>query len=426
MAGKTFTGIGIEDLLKEVPPVGPDGAAPEPVPNAVEGGRGGSEEGDDIRGVYSGPTVVDDDKVAEGLKRLRSLERTTAVGTGPPALNPLPEGEVSELVADMDSSEPTKIGMPHQRPTAVGRSQGDDVPGQQMIVQPDNLRGTMFGHSVHLPDLQIPIDTDEGPSGPLYVPPKPAPATQLVPYRQPAHTMPNVDASPKPGPTLRRGAAFPPNEPDLRTETIPPLGKRTVARTAAAIVGLALLGGGGLAFRYYRANDVAGSAPPTELPVSSAAAPGQPRPSSAAAAPSEPAAGIGGPAAGTAGPAAGVAGPPPGAAGPPGTAAAAEPPPAPAAKASPSGDPPLGDSTLPKHERAAATGEARPASAPPPLDDDAVRARRRPARPERRRAAAATPATVSPAPEVAPKAAPHRKSAVDEDPDATLPPSTVE
>jgi hypothetical protein len=416
MAGKTFTGIGIEDLLREVPPVGPDGAAPEAMPASVKegspvGAPDGGEEGD-IRGVYSGPTVVDDDKVAEGLKRLRSLERTTAVGTGPPALDPVLVGEVSELVADMDSSEPTKIGMPHQRPTAVGRSQGDDVPGQQMIVQPDNLRGTMFGHSVHLPDLHIPIDTDEGPSGPLYVPPKASSATQLVPYRRPAPTMPSVDASPNPSQPFHRGAAFPSNEADLRTETIPPLGKRMFVRTAAAIVGLAVVGGGGLAFWYYRASDAATPAPPPELPVSSAEAPGQPRPSRAVAAPPEPAAGIGGPAAGNAGP--------------PGTAAAVEPAPPPAAKPSPAGDPPLIGNTLPKRERAAATGEARPASTS--LDDDAVRARRRPARPERRRAAAAavTPATESSASEAPPKPVPRKKSAADEDPDATLPPSTVE
>jgi len=278
MAGKTFSGIGVDDLDKLIPPVGRDGAAdavPARNPDAQEG-----EDGD-IRGVYSGPTVVDDDKVAEGLKRLRSLERTTAVGSGPPALAPPdPIGEVSELVADMDSSEPTKIGMPHQRPTAMGHSIGDEPPGQQQPVgQIDNLRGTMFGHMVHLPDLHIPIDTDEpsGPSsGPVYTPPpKPAATQQLVRYQAPS--VPSTHSYPM-GPPPARRSPFPSNEPELRTETIPPLGKKTYGRVIGALIGTALLGGGGaLAYRYYRSDDAAASSPVPVLP----AEPVSPRPTGA-------------------------------------------------------------------------------------------------------------------------------------------------
>jgi hypothetical protein len=439
MAGKTFSGIGVEDLDKIIPPVGRDGAADAapmrdgaadaapmrdgaadaapmrdgaadaaPVPNR-EG-----EDGDDVRGVYSGPTVVDDDKVAEGLKRLRSLERTTAVGTGPPPLTPLaPVGEVSELVADMDSSEPTKIGMPHQRPTAVGHSIGDDPPGQQQPVgQIDNLRGTMFGHMVHLPDLHIPIDTDEpsGPtSGPVYTPPpRPAATQQLVRYQAPS--VPSMNAYPQAKPFHR--SPFPSNEPDLRTETIPPLERRASARVLAAIIGMAVLGAAGaLAFRYYRTNDAAASAPlPAEIagppPATGAPAPAAP------ANPTAPAA--------TAGPAAAAE---------PAAPSVAEAPAPPAAKPSPAADPPLGEGRSPRRasDEPSAAAVEPPAPAAPEGDS---RPRRRGGHTEKRHApAAAAPAAAAPTaetPAAAPKPPPRKKAALDEDPDATLPPSTTE
>ena len=50
------------------------------------------------RGLHSGPTVVDDAKVAEVLKKLRSLDRPPGPLTG-----------VTEVVVDANSSEPTRI-----------------------------------------------------------------------------------------------------------------------------------------------------------------------------------------------------------------------------------------------------------------------------------------------------------------------------
>jgi hypothetical protein len=412
MAGKTFTGIGVDDLDKLIPPVGREGAAPEAAPAPTL-----EDEGEDIRGVYSGPTVVDDDKVAEGLKRLRSLERTTAVGTGPGpvatgrvAAGQVAVGEVSELVADMDSSEPTKIGLPTQRPTTVGRSLSDDVPGQQMVVQPDNLRGTMFGHSVHLPDLHIPIDTDEGPSGPLYVPPKPTTTTQLVRYQQQAQPVPSAEHYPIQAQPFHRRSVFPSNEPDIRTETIPPLGRRVYSRAIGLFIGLAVIAGGGaLAYRYYRAAELGAPVPQIDPPVTAAEGAGQPQPGAAPAAvgPSEP---------GTAAGAAAAATPP---------TASGEPTAAPTARPSPANDPPL---PMPaKRERQAVA----PAPAPEPPasadSDAAARTRRRPGHVERRRTpVAAQPATEAPPEAPAPKPAPRKKAALDEDPDATLPPSAVE
>ena len=56
------------------------------------------EDEDDSRGVHSGPTVVDDAKVAEVLKKLRSLDRPPGPLTG-----------VTEVVVDTNSSERTRI-----------------------------------------------------------------------------------------------------------------------------------------------------------------------------------------------------------------------------------------------------------------------------------------------------------------------------
>jgi hypothetical protein len=447
MAGKTFSGIGVDDLDKIIPPVGRDGAADaapmrDGAADAAPVPRPEGEEGDDIRGVYSGPTVVDDDKVAEGLKRLRSLERSTAVGTGPPVLAPPdPAGEVSELVADMDSSEPTKIGMPHQRPTAVGHSVGDDAPGQQQPVgQIDNLRGTMFGHMVHLPD--IPIDTDE-PSGPaaapVYTPPKPAATQQLVRYQPPS--VPSMHGYPQ-AKSFHR-SPFPSNEPDLRTETIPPLERKASARVLVMVLGMAVLGAGAaLAFRYYRTADAAASAPsPAEIagppPATGLQAAAPPTNPGAAAAANPGAAAAANPGAAaaanpTAAPANPTAAPANPAEVPPANPAAARPgaepaapsvaeaPPPPAPKPSPASDPPL--------PRASA-GESAAIAPPPAAPEGDGRPRRRGGHADKRRAPAAAAAAAGPAPtDEAPAATPKppRKKALDEDPDATLPPSTTE
>ena len=58
MAGKTFPGIG--DLEDEVAP--------------ARSGRRRRTAASSSRSYYSGPTVVDDAKVEQGLKKLRSLD----------------------------------------------------------------------------------------------------------------------------------------------------------------------------------------------------------------------------------------------------------------------------------------------------------------------------------------------------------------
>src|SRR6476660_9620284 len=93
MAGKTLPGVGKDGDksggkdAKPAPPPARDSAAPRvPERNTAP---------------YSGPTVVDDDKVAEGLKKLRSLDEPL----GPPSA-------VGQSVADPSSADVTRVGGP--------------------------------------------------------------------------------------------------------------------------------------------------------------------------------------------------------------------------------------------------------------------------------------------------------------------------
>ena len=103
MAGKTFRGVG--DAKGS--------------PRAAAGCRpqDRDEDDDDPQGVHSGPTVVDDAKVAEVLKKLRTLDRAPGPLTG-----------VTEVVRDGDSSGPTRVDSgPAEAETApvkIGRARG--------------------------------------------------------------------------------------------------------------------------------------------------------------------------------------------------------------------------------------------------------------------------------------------------------------
>jgi hypothetical protein len=363
MAGKTFHGIG--DIEDEVPPLGPEGAAPD------------TPDTSDVRGVYSGPTVVDDDKVAAGLERLRALEM------------PPEAAEVVELVADSSSSEPTKIGQPFMaRPTAVGRSAGSDHLNPETSIPNDPLRGTMFGHTVHLPDLHAPVDSEDiSSSGPIYVPPPATPSqppatTQMVRYQDRPRPFAGSTPFPRNAQPFPLAEVFPPQERDLRTETIPPMSRQPTVRVIAGVIVLLALGVGAYAWMRSRAAAEEDAIP--TMPVA------------------PPAIGIEQPAA------------------PPPAMPATAPAPVPSASAA---------ATAPAPEAAAAPPtpvEARAVASPPPARSDATSERRRSSRSERRRSASAdSPAeSETPAPPPAPK--PRKKPVLEEDPDATLPPSLVE
>ena len=363
MAGKTFHGIG--DIEDEAPPLGPEGAAPD------------SADTSDVRGVYSGPTVVDDDKVAEGLERLRSLEMPADLSE-----------PVAELIVDSSSSEPTKIGQPFMaRPTAVGRSMGSEHPSQDLVIPNDPLRGTMFGHTVHLPDLHVPVDAeDKSSSGPIYVPPAAAqsPATtQMVRYQDRPQSVPGSTPFARNAQPFPLADVFPPHERDLRTETIPPISRQPVARFVLGVVALAVLGGGAYAWMRQRAAEDEDAiptlpvAPPTIGLEQAPAAPPPPTPPTTLDVPA------------------------------PGAAPAA---PAPA---------PAPVVAVP----APAPSPTRAPTRPQAGDVDSDRSRS--SRSERRRTAA-PPTAVSDAPVPAPAPKPRKKAAVEEDPDATLPPSLLD
>ena len=142
MAGKTFPGIG--DLEDEVPPLDPADAA---------------DSSGNSQSHYSGPTVVDDAKVEQGLKKLRSLDAPPGPMTGI-------HQAIADVLADPARATPAvpvpadllmpEITIDPARGTAVGRSVSGPVVGQQTTQPFDDraLRGTMFGHGVHLPDLE--------------------------------------------------------------------------------------------------------------------------------------------------------------------------------------------------------------------------------------------------------------------------------
>src|SRR5262250_2234467 len=142
MAGKTFPGIG-DDLGDEVPPLDPADAA---------------DSGSSSSGHYSGPTVVDDAKVEQGLKKLRSLDAPPGPLTGVHRVDQVsgaPGRAPSTIAAEAVPLIP-EITVDSSRGTAVGRSVSGPLPGQQSTQPLDDkhLRGTMFGHGVHLPDFE--------------------------------------------------------------------------------------------------------------------------------------------------------------------------------------------------------------------------------------------------------------------------------
>ena len=177
---KTYFGIGVP------------GKDPDPTEK--------SPEDEDRNSDYSAPTVVDDAKVAEGLKQLRAWYQPDAGETD----------DDRESVAD-SPSEPTKLGMPYPRPTAVGHSTSDAEEPEQRSLAPDPMRGTMFGHDVHRPEL----DDSSGPtdallsstSEPTDGPPRNAETMRHLAWRGPA---PGADGAVAPfADFLRREAARP-------------------------------------------------------------------------------------------------------------------------------------------------------------------------------------------------------------------------
>ncbi len=336
MAGKTFRGVG--DAKG-----GPSRDGKDAVPRLAD-------EDDDPQGLHSGPTVVDDAKVAEVLKKLRTLDRAPGPLTG-----------VTEVVVDSDSSGPTRVDSgpakveaaptakihvgtglkvdpgpaslqdimyPLQRPTAIGRSQGPSAEEQPVTVPTDLARGTMLGRSIHLPHANAPEEAAiELSSGAVqFADGPPAPSQPFPLAERPAIVVPAPVAPPQRFHT-------PYDHPDTHTDVQLPRSKG-FAKAMALLGGVAVVGAAWFAWKNMR--EKAFGPDPTATPaVQPAAPPAAPAIEPLAAPPPGAAAAAAPPAEGPS-PTAAPAGegtapaPAPAAAPPPTPAAAAEPTPAPA------------------------------------------------------------------------------------------------
>lgn len=386
MAGKTFRGVGDDEdasLSRDAAPLIADE--------------------DEAQGLHSGPTVVDDKKVEEVLRKLRSLDKPPGPLTG-----------VTQAVPDT-SSEPTRLDSgqieidtaPHvmggpgssridelmaplrQRPTAIGRSLSTPVAGQPVTVPSDVVRGTVFGHSIHLPDVNAPDELrPEASSGALLdgTPPplQPFPLAERPPLPPLA---PPVDRLP---PVQRFHLPF---DPDTQTQLVDHLPRSKTLRNAVAFLGgLAIVGGGLLAWSHWggRHEDASAPAATTTAPT-----------------PTAPTAEI----------------------------APIEPSPQPAAGAAPAaGSAPAEAARAPKVEKLekVETADEVPARAPAPADEPTPPApavkiasgAHRAAQASGRHAAHAAPAASDETPAAGKPGRGHKRSAaVPEDPDATLPPT---
>jgi hypothetical protein len=191
MAGKTFPGIG--ELEDESPPVDPGDAA-----------DGDDTDGSDSRPFYSGPTVVDDVKVEEGLKKLRSLDAPPGPLTGitKAVVDALESGHSGSVDVPIEMSpialpsldtpyKPPPMTHP-MRETAVGRNVVGPMAAQPETPPPFDdraLRGTMFGHSIHAPEFALPAPEEPPPPGALALLNRGAPTKTLAifpPPRAPA------------------------------------------------------------------------------------------------------------------------------------------------------------------------------------------------------------------------------------------------
>ncbi len=393
MAGKTFRGVGDDE---------------ESSRRTDQDGTPEYDDEDDSRGVNSGPTVVDDKKVAEVLKKLRSLDRPpgpltgvtdvvvddnssgqTRVDSGPiqldsGAVRPAESGPTMKVDAGPASLQDIMYPL---RATALGRSPSTPTDAQAVTVPADLARGTLFGHSIHLPDVNAPDEASiELSSGSIQFQDRTPPPAQPFPLAE----RPAVALPPPTAPAQRFHTPY---ETDPGTDRVNP--RRGKLKGMLALLGsFAVVAGGFVAWKQWNVQQADANASP-QVPAAAA----KPSPVVGPAIvplPSPPPSPDPAPAPA---PAATAPAPPP--------AAPATPQPAPAAAARPA---------------AAPTDEPTPA--PAAVAEPKPTTRRAPPAPERRPAAkSVAPAEASPPATSKPVRSRRRAAAISEDPDATLPPS---
>src|SRR5262245_20280101 len=124
-------------------------------PTEPDSGAPGKTDAED----RSAPTVVDDEKVAEGLKQLRTWYQ-------------------SDAQQDRTPSNPGRgltppAGNLGARPTAVGHATGPPPAAQTRPAVPDPMRATQYGHDVHKFDFDAAAARSTPPA-------RPAESTALV------------------------------------------------------------------------------------------------------------------------------------------------------------------------------------------------------------------------------------------------------
>jgi hypothetical protein len=164
---KTYFGIGL--------PSDPSGPESGPVLT------GGGEPED-----RSAPTVVDDDKVAEGLAQLRNWYQGDGEPDGPASPAPAPAREAIPL------------GGLQARPTAVGHATAPAAAAPPRPVPPDPMRATMYGHDVHRFEVEIALAAaavaqSEAPAAA----PPPATTTALVLAAQASDELATIELPPR-------------------------------------------------------------------------------------------------------------------------------------------------------------------------------------------------------------------------------------
>jgi hypothetical protein len=171
---KTVFGIGVPQ----------DPSSPESGPLPLSGGSAGDAED------RSSPTVVDDAKVAEGLKQLRSWYQGDGQDLTPDGI---PVARQPRAVAAGSLARPTAVGHATAPPAAVQQ--------QPRPFAPDPMRATMYGHDVHSFDVDPPSEASAAPSG---APPSSSTALVLASSAQEESAL--SVATPVPEPS-RRGSS---------------------------------------------------------------------------------------------------------------------------------------------------------------------------------------------------------------------------
>jgi hypothetical protein len=158
MAGKTLTGIGEDES-------GRHELAADKSDSAIRAAKPPSTRATDrmpmstIIGAVPMPAPVDDDKVAEGLKRLRSLDEP--LGPIPSSMPTLKEGIPAVGAGAATPVNPAAVAaaaaseLLRSRGTAHGHALSAAAAGQGVmpLSVDDRMKGTLLGHSLHLPDL---------------------------------------------------------------------------------------------------------------------------------------------------------------------------------------------------------------------------------------------------------------------------------